>query len=57
MNTASLETTLKELRLSGLGQTLLRGGERIHLAGHVRVNEWQGEKRIQLHIGDAAVAG
>ena len=37
-----------------LGQALLRGAERIHLAGHIRINEWQGEERIQLHISDAA---
>jgi single-stranded-DNA-specific exonuclease len=40
-----------------LGQALLRGGERIHLAGHIRVNEWQGEERVELHISDAAFAG
>jgi len=39
---------------SELGQALLRTGERIHLAGHLRVDEWQGEKRLQLHISDAA---
>jgi single-stranded-DNA-specific exonuclease len=42
---------------SNLGQALLRGGERIHLAGHLRINEWQGVERIQLHISDAALAG
>ena len=42
---------------SELGQALLRGAERIHLAGHIRINEWQGIERIQLHISDAANAG
>ena len=40
---------------SELGQALLKGGERLHLAGHLRIDEWQGDERIQLHISDAAV--
>jgi len=40
---------------SDLGQGLLRGGEKIHLAGHLRKDEWQGEERVQLHISDAAL--
>jgi single-stranded-DNA-specific exonuclease len=40
---------------SELGQALLRGGERIHLAGHLRIDEWQGDERVQMHITDAAV--
>jgi single-stranded-DNA-specific exonuclease len=40
---------------SDLGQGLLRRG-RIHLAGHLRIDEWQGVERIQLHISDAAAA-
>jgi single-stranded-DNA-specific exonuclease len=42
---------------SDLGQALLRRSERIHLAGHLRIDEWQGEERVQMHIGDAAMAG
>jgi single-stranded-DNA-specific exonuclease len=41
---------------SELGQALLKGGDRLHLAGHIRINEWQGEERLQLHISDAAQA-
>ncbi|MDD3370534.1 MAG: single-stranded-DNA-specific exonuclease RecJ [Alphaproteobacteria bacterium] len=39
-----------------LGQALLKGGDRLYLAGHVRGDEWQGQMRIQLHISDAAAA-
>jgi single-stranded-DNA-specific exonuclease len=39
---------------SELGPTLLAKRERIHLAGHLRIDEWQGEERVQFHIGDAA---
>ncbi|MDR3425046.1 MAG: single-stranded-DNA-specific exonuclease RecJ [Alphaproteobacteria bacterium] len=38
---------------SDLGQALLRKSERIHLAGHLRIDEWQGEERVQVHISDA----
>jgi single-stranded-DNA-specific exonuclease len=41
---------------SDLGQALLRGGERVHLAGHLRRDEWQGNERVQLHISDAAIS-
>jgi single-stranded-DNA-specific exonuclease len=37
-----------------LGQALLLKPGRIHLAGHLRIDEWQGEERVQLHISDAA---
>ena len=39
-----------------LGQTLLARPTRIHLAGHAKIDEWQGEKRVQFHIGDAAIS-
>ena len=42
---------------SDLGQALLSKRERIHLAGHLRIDEWQGEERVQFHIGDAAFIG
>ena len=41
---------------SDLGQALLRRSERIHLAGHLRIDEWQGDVRVQMHISDAAFA-
>ena len=40
-----------------LGQALLARMDRIHLAGHLRIDEWQGDERVQMHISDAAVAG
>ncbi|MDE2030263.1 MAG: single-stranded-DNA-specific exonuclease RecJ [Alphaproteobacteria bacterium] len=40
---------------SDLGQALLTQ-KRLHLAGHLRIDEWQGQERVQLHISDAAVA-
>ena len=39
-----------------LGQALLAKRTRIHLAGHLRIDEWQGESRVQVHISDAAFA-
>ncbi|MDE1901924.1 MAG: single-stranded-DNA-specific exonuclease RecJ [Alphaproteobacteria bacterium] len=41
---------------SELGQALLTQ-KRLHLAGHLRRDEWQGVERVQMHIADAAVAG
>ncbi len=41
---------------SDLGQALLQKPNRLHLAGHIRTDEWQGNTRIQLHISDAAIA-
>jgi single-stranded-DNA-specific exonuclease len=40
---------------SELGQALLAKG-RAHLVGHLRIDEWQGVERVQLHISDAARA-
>jgi len=43
---------------SGLGEALLNArGKAYHLAGHLRLDEWQGVERVQLHISDAAMAG
>lgn len=43
---------------NGLGDVLLNPHNRsCHLAGHVRIDEWQGEERIQLYIDDAASTG
>lgn len=40
---------------NGLGEALLSQNQRnLHLAGHLRLDEWQGEERVQLHISDAA---
>jgi single-stranded-DNA-specific exonuclease len=41
---------------SDLGQGLLTK-RRLHLAGHLRIDEWQGNERVQFHISDAANAG
>ena len=38
---------------SDLGQGLLTN-RRLHLSGHLRVDEWQGNENVQLHISDAA---
>ncbi|MFA5040895.1 MAG: single-stranded-DNA-specific exonuclease RecJ [Bdellovibrionales bacterium] len=40
-----------------LGAPLLKLGSRLHLAGHLRLEEWQGEERLSLHITDAATTG
>lgn len=44
---------------NGLGAALLdlnrRAQSTFHLAGHLRIDEWQGEERVQMHIDDAAV--
>lgn len=37
-----------------LGDTIRQGG-RLHIAGKLKVNEWQGRKRVQMDIIDAAV--
>jgi single-stranded-DNA-specific exonuclease len=40
-----------------LGRALLqRAGPALHLAGHLRVDRWQGREDVQLLIDDAAVA-
>ena len=41
-----------------LGKALLAArGKRIHVAGRLRVDEWNGKKRVQLQLEDAAAAG
>ncbi|MBI1774246.1 MAG: single-stranded-DNA-specific exonuclease RecJ [Proteobacteria bacterium] len=43
---------------SDLGPALLKSrGAALHLAGHLRLDEWQGRREVQLLIDDAAVAG
>jgi single-stranded-DNA-specific exonuclease len=40
-----------------IGQALLDAqGRRLHLAGHLRCADWQGEARVTLHVLDAAMA-
>ncbi len=40
-----------------LGKALLESrGKRIHAAGRLRADEWQGQKRVQLQLEDAAAA-
>lgn len=40
---------------NGLGEALLDERNRVlHLAGHLRIDEWQGQERVQCHISDAA---
>jgi single-stranded-DNA-specific exonuclease len=42
---------------NGLGPALLSQGQRpCHLAGHIRVDAWNGEKRVQLVVDDGASA-
>ena len=36
-----------------LGDTIRQGG-RLHITGKLKVNEWQGRKRVQMDIIDAA---
>lgn len=37
-----------------LGEALMQKGRPIHLAGRLLLNEWQGERRVELSIEDAA---
>jgi len=40
-----------------LGRTLLDSrGRSMHVAGHLAIDRWQGEERVQLRIADAALA-
>jgi len=39
---------------SDLGQALL-ANRRLHIAGHLRIDEWQGQERVQMHISDVAI--
>lgn len=42
---------------SGLGDALLNAkGKPLHLAGRLRLDEWQGEERVQFQIDDAAAS-
>jgi single-stranded-DNA-specific exonuclease len=40
-----------------LGQTLLDNrGRAVHAAGHLTLDRWQGEARVQLRISDVAAS-
>jgi single-stranded-DNA-specific exonuclease len=42
---------------TALGQALLKArGAAIHVAGRLKAEEWNGQKRVQLHLDDAARA-
>lgn len=42
---------------TALGQGLLKArGATIHVAGRLKAEEWNGQKRVQLHVDDAAPA-
>jgi single-stranded-DNA-specific exonuclease len=42
-------------RETQLGQVLLApGGAALHLAGHLRIRNWQGREEVQLSIDDGA---
>ena len=38
-----------------LGRALL-AGEKLHIAGHLKINEWNGRRRVQFETLDAAFA-
>jgi single-stranded-DNA-specific exonuclease len=43
---------------SPLGQALLKSrGKRVHLVGHLKRDDYNGEERVEMHIEDAALAG
>jgi single-stranded-DNA-specific exonuclease len=37
-------------------EAVLRSGNRLHLAGRIKADDWGGEARGQLHVTDAAAA-
>jgi single-stranded-DNA-specific exonuclease len=41
-----------------LGRVLMggRNAPPLHIAGHLRLDSWQGEERVQMTIEDAAIA-
>jgi single-stranded-DNA-specific exonuclease len=52
---------LKAIAFRAVGQPIgdalmARGGGELHLAGHLRVDRWQGNERVQLVIDDVAQA-
>ena len=53
---------LKSIAFRAVGQPIgdalmARGGGDLHLAGHLRIDRWQGNERVQLIIDDVAQAG
>jgi single-stranded-DNA-specific exonuclease len=54
---ARLKAIAFRCREAELGRRLLMpGGPALHLAGHLRLNRWQGREDVQLQIEDAAPA-
>lgn len=53
--TGSVEAVAFNAASGPLGETLIEGA-RAHLAGRVEVDEWQGRRRVQLKLEDAARA-
>ena len=55
---ARLDVIAFRVAASALGQALLAArGKKIHAAGRLRAEEWNGQTRVQLHLDDAAPAG
>jgi single-stranded-DNA-specific exonuclease len=55
---AYLDAIAFRVAATPLGQGLLAArGKRVHAAGRLRADEWNGRARVQLHLEDAALAG
>jgi len=55
---ARLDAIAFRIAETDLGRALLGArGARIHVAGRLRAEEWNGRARVQLHLDDAAPAG
>lgn len=55
---AQLDAIAFRIAGTALGQALLKArGAKIHAAGRLRAEEWNGRVRVQLHLDDAAPAG
>jgi len=55
---ARLDAIAFRIAETDLGRALLGArGARIHAAGRLRAEEWNGRARVQLHLEDAAAAG
>jgi len=54
---ARLDAIAFRVAETALGQALLQArGQKIHVAGRLRAEEWNGQTRVQLHLDDAAPA-
>jgi single-stranded-DNA-specific exonuclease len=55
---ARLDVIAFRVATGPLGQALLAArGRKIHAAGRLRAEQWNGQTRVQLHLDDAAPAG